>query len=451
MGSGSMSEAGSAAEQPVIVIGAGMSGLTCAADLVRAGKRVIVFEASDEIGGRVRTDRHPDGYLLDRGFQVILSAYPSLPRQVDLASLAPHPFDAGALIWDGKRLLPLADPLRHPAYVAGSLTNPTMTLGDRIRLARLGLRARLSPWICAADATLSKDASGPASELLWAEGFSTRFVDRFARPFWGGITLDRSLHGNAGVLLFTLKMFLQGAAVLPAGGMQVLPEAIANRLPDDVVRLHTPVDAIEIENNRVVGVRAGGELVPGAAVVVAADPVAAKALTGIEAIPDQGLGCTTVYLAGERSPGTGKRLVLNGTKDPGVNHLAPLTEVAPGYAPPGKHLLAAVLLDDPRRATLADEALAQLARVESARMLGHRIEDWIPISTVRVPFAQFAQPPGIYGKLPINRTQTAGLYLAGEYTVESSLNGAILAGERAASALVHDLQFARETGAGREQ
>src|SRR5690554_2237758 len=109
MGSGSMSEAGSAAEQPVIVIGAGMSGLTCAADLVRAGKRVIVFEASDEIGGRVRTDRHPDGYLLDRGFQVILSAYPSLPRQVDLASLAPHPFDAGALIWDGKRLLPLAD------------------------------------------------------------------------------------------------------------------------------------------------------------------------------------------------------------------------------------------------------------------------------------------------------------------------------------------------------
>jgi phytoene dehydrogenase-like protein len=436
-----MSEERAAADLPVVVIGAGMSGLACASDLVKAGKKVTVFEASDAVGGRVRTDRHPEGYLLDRGFQVILSAYPALPRQVDLTSLVPHAFDAGALIWDGKRLTPLADPLRHPAYLAGSLVNSTMTLSDRVRLAKLAIRTRLAPWICVADATLTKDGSGPASELLWSEGFSVQFVDRFARPFWGGIMLDRSLHGSAGQLLFTLKMFLEGPAVLPAGGIQALPEAIANRLPGDAIELNRRVDEIVVENERVVGVRVGGELVPAAAVVVAADPIAAKALTGIESIPQQGRGCTTVYLAGDRQPKTGKRLVLNGSDDEGVNHLAPLTEVAPGYAPRGKHLISAVLLDHPRRATLPDEALAQFARVGAARMLGHRIEDWTPIATVRTPFAQFAQPPGIFGKLPINRTQTVGLYLAGEYTVDSSVNGAILAGERAASALVHDLQF----------
>ncbi|MGH2534986.1 MAG: FAD-dependent oxidoreductase [Thermomicrobiales bacterium] len=91
---------------PVVVVGAGMAGLTCAVELTRAGREVVVLEAEDAVGGRVRTDLHPDGYLLDRGYQVVLDAYPALRRQLHVDTLRPGAFDAGAHIWTGRRLVP---------------------------------------------------------------------------------------------------------------------------------------------------------------------------------------------------------------------------------------------------------------------------------------------------------------------------------------------------------
>ena len=57
----------------VAIVGAGLAGLACAQDLTRAGVECTVLEASDGVGGRVRTDAI-DGYLLDRGFQILLTA-----------------------------------------------------------------------------------------------------------------------------------------------------------------------------------------------------------------------------------------------------------------------------------------------------------------------------------------------------------------------------------------
>jgi phytoene dehydrogenase-like protein len=183
---------------------------------------------------------------------------------------------------------------------------------------------------------------------------------------------------------------------------------------------------------------AGGETVDASAVVVATDGPVAKTLTGIETIPTEGLGCTTVYLAGSTDPGIGKTLLLNGSGFGSVNHIAPLSNVAPSYAPQGKYLIAAVLLDTPDVRNRNPDSLNQLARAESARMLGQAIEEWEVVSTVTVPFAQFRQPPGFVAHLPRNRTETLGLYLAGEYTVDSSINGAIQSGTNAASAILRD-------------
>ncbi len=425
----------------VVVVGAGMAGLTCAAELHAAGRPVIVLEASDGVGGRVRTDRHPAGYVLDRGFQVILEAYPALRRHVDVAALRPAAFDAGALIWTGRRLVPLAAPLRHPAAIPRDLTTSLFGAGDKLRLAAFALRARLAGWESAREASGHRSAARSAAELLWGEGFDRDFVDRFARPFWGGILLDRSLATDAGPLRFTLKMFLEGNAILPEAGMQVMPERLARRLPIGTVRLHRAVEAIVTEGNRATGVRVRGETLPAAAVVVATDPPTAKHLTGIEAIPDRGVPCATVFLAGARNPGLGRRLTLDGTGTSIVNHVAPLSTVAPRYAPPGRHLLAAVVLSDALQddALTDDTLLARCARDETAAMIGHDPADWTPLGVTRVPFSQFAQPPGIYARLPGNVTPTRGLYLATEATVDSSYNGAILSGEAAARAVLTDL------------
>ncbi|MGH2534987.1 MAG: NAD(P)/FAD-dependent oxidoreductase [Thermomicrobiales bacterium] len=328
---------------------------------------------------------------------------------------------------DGAAAGALADPFRHPAALVRDLTTSVIPLSDKLRLAR---------WPSAAEAAGAPANDLPACVALEAAGLSARFVDRFARPFWGGIALDPSLAFSTGPMLFTLKMFLPGRAVLPSGGMQAVPEALAGRLPSGVVRLNQPVEQIVTERNHVTGVRVAGETMPASAVVVATDALAARDLTGITAIPEAGVGCVTVYLTGTRDPGIGRRLVLDGTGTLAVANLAALSTVVPSYAPAGRHLLATVMLGEGPLAEPDDEKLSQIAREEAALMLGHDPSDWASLAVVRIPFSLFAQPPGIFGRLPGNRTGATGLYLAGEYTVDASKNGAMLSGEAAARAVL---------------
>lgn len=419
---------------PVVIVGAGVAGLTCAIDLHAAGLDVLILDQNETAGGRIRTQRRPDGYLIDLGFQVILDAYPALRRHVNLAVIEPQAFDAGALIWSGKRRIPLLDPLRHPSSLLRDLTAPVLTAGDRWRLIRLALRTWNARWATAADAATGESAL----DTLRASGFSDRFIERFAWPFWGGILLDRSLATSDGPLLFTFKMFLQGRAVLPAAGVQAVPDHLASQLPPGAIRYRQRVEELVRSDGGITGVRVGGQVIPASAVVIATDPPALHRLTGDEPPERAGVGCTTVYLAGERDPGIGKRLVLDGTGKLTINHLAPLSTVAPSYAPSERHLLAAVVLTGSPGAELDETALMRRVREETALILGHAVNDWTPLTAVRIPFSLSAQPPDIYEHLPESRTATPGLYLAGEAIADSSLNGAIASGERAASAVLND-------------
>lgn len=427
----------SSMQKPIIIVGGGVAGLACASVLIQQNQPVMLFEASDRVGGRVRTD-YLDGYRIDRGFQVLPEAYPALSRVVALEEIGPRRFDAGAVIWDGTARHLLASPFSEPRALPGLVRSSAISTKDKLKLAKLAASCRMAKWETAAAASVTREGSQSARALFEDAGFSPEFMTRFAKPFWGGISLDPSLSLSAGPVLFTLKMFTEGAALIPDAGMQALPDAMAERHPDALVRLTTPVEKIVTEDGRATGVVVDGETVEASAVVVATDGPAAKALTGIEAIPTEGVGCTTVYLSGSRDPGIGKTLLLNGSGFGGVNHIAPLSNVAPSYAPQGRHLIAAVLLDSPDLRGRNPDSIVQLARAESARMLGQQIEDWEAVATVTVPFSQFRQDPGFVAHLPRNRTETLGLYLAGEYTVDASINGALTSGLNAAEAILRD-------------
>ncbi|MGC4107937.1 MAG: NAD(P)/FAD-dependent oxidoreductase [Thermomicrobiales bacterium] len=425
------------ASSTAVIIGAGLAGLVAANDLAAAGWEVHVLDAEDRVGGRVRSTRTEEGFLLDRGFQVFLSAYPALRRRVDLEALDAKPFAAGASVWTGKRLVPLADPLRHPTAIVRDCSSPVFPLADKLRLARWAMDVRRAPWRSAAEAACESGVDRSALEALRARGFSDAFIDRFARPFWGGITLDRTLGVSEGVMDFTFKMFLEGSAVLPAQGMQAVPDALMATLPVRSIQTGTRAETLIETDGGVTGVRTAVGDLPADAVIVATDPSSARDLTGIDTIPADGVGSTTVFLAapiGKETAALGTALVLDGTSGMRVNHIAPLSNVQPTYAPSGQALLAAVLLGE-AWLDASDDAVAGAARDDVARMTG--IPGLRVVGMERMPFSLFAQPPGIHRVLPDAITGTPGLVLAGDWTVDSSTNGAILSGEAAARAAIN--------------
>jgi phytoene dehydrogenase-like protein len=419
----------------IVVVGAGLAGLVTARHLAADGADVTVVERRDEVGGRVRT-RTNDGFTLDRGFQVLFTGYPAVRRELDLDALDLREFTPGATICRPSRRSVLSDPFRDVGSLFDSLRNPEVTTSDKLRT--LALRQDVST----RDETeifSSPDQSIRSYLRDW--GFSEEYIEHFVAPFYGGITLDRSLSSSKRVFEYTFKMLSAGSTAVPAAGMQAIPEQLADIARDEgaMVRLGERVDSLQSDETGAT-VSTDAESFDADAVVVATDPKEARRLTGVESVPTDARGCVTQYYAlpTESALDTGKRIMLNAaTPDP--NTVAPLSAVAPEYAPAGKELLSATFLG----AAAQDESEADL--VEKTR---RALEAWYPdryvtdlelLHTDVVSFAQFAQPPGIHDSLPGHRAAPGRTYLAGDYTAWSSIQGAMRSGREAARAVRSDL------------
>ncbi|WP_336037118.1 FAD-dependent oxidoreductase [Halobacterium yunchengense] len=418
----------------VVVAGAGLAGLAAARRLADDGFDVTVFERRDGVGGRVRS-RRADGFVFDRGFQVLFTAYPAARRELDLDALDLRAFSPGAVVCRGDRRSVLADPFRDPRSLVESALNTEVTAMDKLRTVRL--RAELT------SKTVEDVFSGPDATIeqyLAARGFSERYVDRFVRPFYGGITLDRRLETSKRVFEFTFKMLSEGRTVVPASGMGAVAEQLANgaTAAGATVVTETPVERVDAEDGAAT-VAVPGETVDADAVVVAADPAASRELTGVDAIPTEGKGCVTQYFGvppGHPLANT-DRIHLNAAGDVPTT-VAPLSGVAPEYAPGDRGLVAATAVgrreeSDGDLATLAREAVAEWYPAAS-------VGDFELLCTDRVDFAQFAQPPGVHDGLPDVRAPDGPVYLAGDYTHDSSINGALESGATAADAVAADLR-----------
>jgi phytoene dehydrogenase-like protein len=416
----------------VAVAGGGLAGLVTARHLASEGFDVTVFEREPTVGGRVRST-HRNGFTFDRGFQVLFTSYPAAERELDFDALDLRAFKPGAVICRGDRRATLGDPLRDPGALLPSMLNREVSTLDKLRTL-----------------VLKRDLAGKPIEDIWTDedatieqylagrGFSKRYVDRFVRPFYGGITLDRSLQTSKRVFEFTFKLLAEGKTVVPAEGMEAISEQLAARAREAgaSIETETPVEAVDHEAETV---EIPGETVEADAVVVATDPKAARDLTGVPSIPTDAKGCVTQHVAisPDHPLADADRIHLNAAGDV-PNTVAPMSGVAPEYAPDERALVAVTTLGTP---DLSGEALAERAR--------DAIGTWYPeaalsefdvLHTHRVPFSQFAQPPGVHETLPDARAPDGAVYLAGDYTSDSSINGAMESGRDAARAVREDLE-----------
>jgi len=409
----------------VLVVGAGVSGLVAAVELKRRGYSVLVLEASDGVGGRVRTDT-VDGFLLDRGFQVLLTAYPEARRCLDYAALDLKEFEPGAIIRHNGKFHRVADPMRRMRKIFGSAFAPVGTPADKLLVAEL--RGELLGMEI--DQILSEPEE-PTLANLREYGFSEKIIERFFRPFLGGIFLDAELNTSARMFHFVYRMFAQGMAAIPNGGMQAIPRQLASRLDEGSIRFHAPVQHVWEGGVRL---ESGEELQAGM-VVVASDPVHAARLLPEAGIRTAMRGVECLYFAAAEAPIGERYLVLNGEGNGPINNLCVPSVVASGYAPADRHLVSVTVL----HAAASQDQLLHDVRQQLRDWFGEKATGWRFLRSYRIDDAlpdQSLEHGGVnMGLVRVSR----GLYVCGDHRGTASLNGAMLSGRRAAEAICGEI------------
>lgn len=400
-----------------IIIGAGLAGLACSRRLQDAGKTFVLLEAAGRVGGRVATDMQ-DGYRLDRGFQVLLTAYPEAQRLLDYQALDLRRFYPGAMVRFGGKCHRVADPFRHPIDGLRGAFHPIGSFADKLLVGRL----RLSGFDFS-----HHDASLTSLQALHAEGFSSSMIERFFRPFLSGVFLENQLDTTVRKMGFVMKHFTNGDTAIPALGMAEIPRQLAASLPESSLRLNTRVatiaeHSVHLEN---------GEVLTADAIVIATEAATAARLLDQSNPPPTSNSVTCLYFTAPTAPIEEPILLLNGEGQGPINNLTVLTAVSPAYAPPGKHLLSISVID-PEQAKAPD--LENQVRSQLLDWFGESTKAW-----------ELLRIDHIHHAVPSQRTVTEkparlkpGLYQCGDHCGIAAIDTALASGTAAARAILED-------------
>jgi len=416
----------------IAVVGGGLAGLAAAKVLADGGASLEVIELSDRLGGRVTSDVI-DGFTVDRGFQVYLSAYPEGDRLLHLHDLDLKPFMPGAMVWNGARTATIAHPLREPlAALAGALKG-VVPLRDALRMIPFARAAAHGP------------AGGPGTptertvlEELEAAGVSRRTIDGFFRPFLGGVFLDRSLNTDSSRMKFLLRMFAEGFACVPAKGMHAIPEQLAASIPDGRLMLNARVVAVEgTQSGTHVKLESGETREADAVILATGAHQLARILPAFSDLArlHEIAWCSTLsaWFATPDPSLLPEWLVLNGSGRGAFNHGAAMSAISPGYAPSGRGLFVANSAYLPHGIDTCRDVAEDMRRT-LAEILGRRATDgWHLLALQRIRHAIPRQwPKDLSTHLPA--ALGPHVFIAGDHLEDSSINGALRSGRLAAAA-----------------
>jgi phytoene dehydrogenase-like protein len=423
----------------VAIIGAGLAGLSCALSLENAGVRVILLEASDVPGGRVRTDM-VEGFRLDCGFQVMLTAYPEARRLLDYGALQLKKFDPGALVWHGGKFHHFADPFRNPLGAARFLLDPVVPVADKLGVAKLRARVQRGSW-----EEMFARPEKTTRDYLQSAPFSAKMIERFFEPFFGGVSLERELVTSSRFFEFLFRMFSMGDTVVPAEGMEQIPLQLAAKLRAGTLETGARVSRVtRTPQSFQIEIEGSEKLEARAVVLAVAGNEGNSVLGGVGgwSVPEVRAWnkTTAFYYAAERVTVDEPIILLNGEGRAAgpVNNVAVMSAVSPAYAPPGVHLVVASVVGE---APAEDAALMRLdegVRAHISKWLGPDVRRWRLLGAYPLARALPQQRHAEWEQATVRLGGAGGVYMCGDYRETASIQGALASGRRAAEAVIKD-------------
>jgi protoporphyrinogen oxidase len=409
-------------DKKIVIVGAGVAGLVAAIELEKLGYAPTILEATDRVGGRVKTD-YWNGYQFDHGFQVLLTAYPELKKYLDLNALNLKYFKPGATIYTGKDTFRFVDPLRQPSSFLAAIFSPAGSLSDKWKMWRLTEKLKQM-----SIEEIFNTPSVTTFEYLKSLGFSANIITNFFRPFFSGIFLENELATSSRLFQFIFKMFAEGYASIPEEGMQAIPDQLCAHLQNTEIRYRTSVERI------------AGNLISTStgdfgfeAVIIATEP--SKMLDGYQSPAKNFRSTVNMYfLIPDVSSNGYIGLISSGNTL--INNLTVLSDVAPRYAPGNKSLLSVSIVGTPH---IRGESLIGEVSRELTTILKLNLKE---INHLRSFTISKALPDIKHPVMHLTGEQIRqgrGIYLAGDYLIGGSLNGAMVSGRQCVEFLMEDL------------
>ena len=416
-------------DKKVIIVGAGLAGLSCARRLMEDDIPFLILEADHRIGGRLKTDTL-DGFILNHGFQVLQTAYPEARRVLNYDRLGLKPFAPGAIIRIDERFHKIADPWRYPRELWHTLSAPIGTMADRLRMIRLTLNVRRGT-----PSRIFQKQDMPTMEFLRSKGFSEKIIQRFLKPFFAGVCLDPEINASSRVFQYIFRIFAEGDVALPDEGMAAIADQLMQDLPIDRIRTASRVASIHPGGV----VLESGKAIDGRAVVLATEGPETARLTGTPKLSGS-RGEICLYFAAKQPPIDEPYLVLNGEGTGWVNSLTVPSIVAPNYALAGQHLISVVVIG---HLNIDDRSVEVVVREELTQWFGPEVNDWRHLKTYRIVHALPDQSPPMPDPSQRSAEKIAGIYVCGEYGSVPGIQWALLSGRQVAEKVLKELDSNR--------
>lgn len=409
-------------EYKIKIVGAGLSGLIAAKVLEDNGYSPEIYEASDRVGGRIKTDL-VEGYQLDLGFQVLLSAYPKAKQYLDYKQLGLQKLLPGAIIFENGKSSTIGDPLRDTSLLMPTIFGGIGDFSDKLRVLKLyGVLKKKS----VEDIFKSKAVS--SLEYLQQKGFSEAIINKFFRPFFSGIFLEPNLETSSRMFEFVFKMFGEGLAVIPKRGMGEISKQLAGTLKSTKIHFNTPVKQIQ-EGGIILK---NGEIVDAQFTIIATE--ASELVSNLKNQRTDWLSCHTFYFETEKRIIEKPLIGLLADKNAIINNIFYHTSV-PTESNGGKELLSVTVvkqtdLPQTELQNKVEQDLKEYCGIGEARFLKHYfIKNALP----KIADLHYEMDPT---ETQLNDT----IFLAGDQLLNASQNAAILSGERAALGLIKNLE-----------